>query len=187
MKPNLITFKNENIQNQYINFEKKMKPRIDWDNKWGELSETERNILLGRSSEIHTLVDNAVFEFYMDESSENSLCSNGEFFPDRTVLTGNYYIGKIHYIKQLKDEKGHPYDKKGDRYRDLWSRDKSGNYTHFVDSMDNLKFTYQVIIEARLTSLEQGVEKDYVGIDFSLELKNINSEIEVEILSHDVI
>lgn len=53
--------------------------------------------------------------------------------------------------------------------------------------MANLKFTYQVIIEARLTALEQGVEQDYVGIDFSLELENINDEIEVEILSHDVI
>lgn len=33
MKPNLIASKNENVENQYINFVKKMKPRIDWDNK----------------------------------------------------------------------------------------------------------------------------------------------------------
>lgn len=135
---------------------------------------------------MHTLVDNAVFEFYMDESNENSLCSNGDFFPNITVLTGNYYIGRIHYNKQLKDEKDIHMIKKVIGIVTFGAVIKAV-IIPVADNMANLKFTYQVIIEARLTALEQGVEQDYVGIDFSLELENINDEIEVEILSHDVI
>lgn len=86
---NLITFKNENVDNKYIQFEQQMAPRIQYEN----VSEADKAAFKERHDEIIEIVKQAVAEYLHDER----LCYYDEDFPNWNDLTGNYYIGDESY------------------------------------------------------------------------------------------
>ena len=177
MEPVLLQFDKENVNNEYVNFRKKLKPQITF---YDGFTKIEQEKLLERRNEIDILIKNAIYEHFMNENSENSFCVDRQF-PDRAVLSGNYYIASISYDKAIRDEDCY-YEKKGERYQALSSSDGI-NYPFFEGDIRTLKCYYRIMVGANLTSREDGVEKDYLGIDFRLEFENIDDKIEWQILS----
>ena len=182
MEPSFIQFKKENKDNSHVTFEDKMKPRINF---YDGFTKEEYEKILNRKSEIEMLIKDAVYEYFLNENSEESFCFTDGNFPDRRILSGHYYIGSESYGKAIRDENFY-YKKKGGKYQALSSRDGI-HYPFFEGDINTLKCYYRIIISVRLTSLGNGVEDDYLGIDFRLEFENIDDKIQLEILSTDVI
>ena len=182
MKPVLLQFDKENINNDFVTFNKKMKPQINLED---DFTESDYDNFFKRHDEIKTLLQNAIYEHFLNENNRNSYCYSTGDFPDRRILTGNYYIGSIDCSKSIMDE-DYYYEKKGDEYQALSSPDGK-HYPFFEGDEDTLKHVYIVIIGCRLTSLEDGIEDDYLGIDFRINLENFDDKIELEILSTNVI
>lgn len=87
-RPNLIVFEKENVDNEYANFELKIKPRISIDD--GFTQEAYQR-LAGRRKEILEQIEEIIFRNYLDETSED-LASEIDSFPDIRYFTGNYYV-----------------------------------------------------------------------------------------------
>lgn len=184
MKPNLIIFERENVNNDYITFSDRMKPRVKYEN----LSDSEMEKLLERRAEILQKIEAVIYECFLDEQNNDSLASDGDWFPDRTVLTGNYYIGTESYLQCFKGKNGHPYDIKNGKYRDLWEQDADGHCNSFLPlDSDEITRGYQIIIEVRMTSCKNGKEADYLGVDLTAEFDSLDEELDFEILGTDCI
>ena len=67
-RPNLIVFEKENVDNEYANFELKIKPRISIDD--GFTQEAYQR-LAGRRKEILEQIEEIIFRNYLDETSED--------------------------------------------------------------------------------------------------------------------
>ena len=85
-RPKLIVFEKENIDNDYANFELKIKPRISIDEGF---SQEAYQLLAGRRKEMLEQIEEIIFSNYLDEDSED-LASEIDSFPDIRYFTGNY-------------------------------------------------------------------------------------------------
>ena len=84
-RPNLIVFEKENVDNDYANFELKIKPRISIDD--GFTQEAYQR-LAGRRKEILEQIEEIIFRNYLDETSED-LSSEVGSFPDIRYFKGH--------------------------------------------------------------------------------------------------
>ena len=109
-RPNLIVFEKENVDNDYANFELKIKPRISIEE---DFPQEAYQLLAGRHKEILGLIEEIIFRNYLDETSEN-LSSEIDSFPDIRYFTGNYYVVYERYGFTYWDHKHRPYHIKMD-------------------------------------------------------------------------
>lgn len=184
MRPKLLVFHKENTKNEYITFTKQMEPKLEFETVSSEVVEA----LQQRKEEILQKIEKLLYDHFLDDTNEDSLASDGEWFPDRTRLTGRYYIGTESYYSSFRGINGHPYDITDGQYRDLWEQDDDGNSCSFLPlSSNNVVPGYQIMIEVRMTSFEKGTEDDYLGVDFTADLLTLDGELDFEILGTDSI
>lgn len=86
MKLQQIVFHKENINNEYVSYEKALKPKLDFEN--GELKNLFEDIREELFLQINTLL-----EEYLDDEE---LCNDDDgFFPQPRYMTGEWYVGRI--------------------------------------------------------------------------------------------
>ena len=111
-RPNLIVFEKENIDNDYANFELKIKPRISIDDSFPQ---EVYPFLAGRRKEMLEQIEEIIFSNYLDEDSED-LASEIDSFPDIRYFTGNYYVVYESYGFTYRDHNHRPYHIKNGQY-----------------------------------------------------------------------
>ena len=87
-RPNLIVFEKENVDNDYANFELKIKPRISTDDGFPQEAYQR---LAERRKEMLEQIEEIILRNYLDETSED-LSSEVGSFPDIRYFTGNYLL-----------------------------------------------------------------------------------------------
>ena len=181
-RPNLIVFEKENIDNDYANFELKIKPRISIDD--GFTQEAYQR-LAGRRKEILEQIEEIIFRNYLDETSED-LSSEVGSFPDIRYFTGNYYVVYESYGFTYRDNNHRPYHIKNGQYRNVSYKgnERQENYLP-LDSAGITKY-YNIFIQVGLTGMESGQEEDYMSLDLVTEIASLEDEFEFEVLSHGV-
>ena len=65
-RPNLIVFEKENVDNDYANFELKIKPRISIDD---DFPQEVYQLLVRRRKEMLEQIEEIIFSNYLDEDS----------------------------------------------------------------------------------------------------------------------
>ncbi len=91
-------------------------------------------------------------------------------------------------MKEMEDFLFEDYlaDLEGEDFPNL--RIMTGNYyVQCVSYNKTNKGGYQIIVAIRMTSLEEGKEEDYFGIDFSLEFDTLDEKPEIEVLGTSVL
>ena len=181
-RPNLIVFEKENVDNDYANFELKIKPRISIDD--GFTQEAYQR-LAGRRKEILEQIEEIIFRNYLDETSED-LSSEVGSFPDIRYFTGNYYVVYERYGFTYRDKNHRPYHIKNGQYRNVSYKgnERQENYLP-LDSAGITKY-YNIFIQVGLTGIESGQEEDYMSLDLVTEIASLEDEFEFEVLSHGV-
>lgn len=181
-RPNLIVFEKENVDNEYANFELKIKPRISIDD--GFTQEAYQR-LAGRRKEILEQIEEIIFRNYLDETSED-LSSEVGSFPDIRYFTGNYYVVYESYGFTYRDNNHRPYHIKNGQYRNVSYKgnERQENYLP-LDSAGITKY-YNIFIQVGLTGIESGQEEDYMSLDLVAEIASLDDKIEFEVLSHGV-
>ena len=181
-RPNLIVFEKENVDNDYANFELKIKPRISIDD--GFTQEAYQR-LAGRRKEILEQIEEIIFRNYLDETSED-LSSEVGSFPDIRYFTGNYYVVYESYGFTYRDNNHRPYHIKNGQYRNVSYKgnERQENYLP-LDSAGITKY-YNIFIQVGLTGIESGQEEDYMSPDLVAEIASLDDKIEFEVLSHGV-
>ena len=181
-RPNLIVFEKENVDNDYANFELKIKPRISIDD--GFTQEAYQR-LAGRRKEILEQIEEIIFRNYLDETSED-LSSEVGSFPDIRYFTGNYYVVYESYGFTYRDNNHRPYHIKNGQYRNVSYKgnERQENYLP-LDSAGITKY-YNIFIQVGLTGIESGQEEDYMSLDLVAEIASLDDKIEFEVLSHGV-
>ena len=181
-RPNLIVFEKENVDNDYANFELKIKPRISIDD--GFTQEAYQR-LAGRRKEILEQIEEIIFRNYLDETSED-LSSEVGSFPDIRYFTGNYYVVYESYGFTYRDNNHRPYHIKNGQYRNVSYKgnERQENYLP-LDSAGITKY-YNIFIQVGLSGMESGQEEDYMSLDLVAEIASLEDEIEFEVLSHGV-
>ena len=141
-RPNLIVFEKENVDNEYANFELKIKPRISIDD--GFTQEAYQR-LAGRRKEILEQIEEIIFRNYLDETSED-LSSEVGSFPDIRYFTGNYYVVYESYGFTYRDNNHRPYHIKNGQYRNV-SYKGNGRQENYLplDSNEITKY-YKIFI-----------------------------------------
>ncbi len=91
---NLITFENENVDNDYVNFENKLSPQIEIDES---VSKEDLEKIKERRAEMLADIKDVIIDYFIDGDSPNSMSSHDTDFPQRSLLTGNYYISGEDY------------------------------------------------------------------------------------------
>ncbi len=182
-RPNLIVFEKENVDNDYANFELKIKPRISIDD--GFTQEAYQR-LAGRRKEILEQIEEIIFRNYLDETSED-LSSEVGSFPDIRYFTGNYYVVYESYGFTYRDNNHRPYHIKNGQYRNVSYKgnERQENYLP-LDSAGITKY-YNIFIQVGLTGIESGQEEDYMSLDLVAEIASLDDKIEFEVLSHGVV
>ena len=84
-RPKLIVFEKENVDNDYADFELKIKPRISIDEGFPQEA---YQLLAKRRNEMLEQIEEIIFRNYLDETSED-LASEVGSFPDIRYFTGN--------------------------------------------------------------------------------------------------
>ncbi len=91
---NLITFEKENIDNECVDFESKLSPQVEIDES---VSKEDFEKIKERRSEMLADIKDVIIDYFIDEDSPNSISSHDTDFPQRSLLTGNYYISGEDY------------------------------------------------------------------------------------------
>ena len=181
-RPNLIVFEKENVDNEYANFELKIKPRISIDD--GFTQEAYQR-LAGRRKEILEQIEEIIFRNYLDETSED-LSSEVGSFPDIRYFTGNYYVVYESYGFTYRDNNHRPYHIKNGQYRNVSYKGNERQESYLpLDSAGITKY-YNIFIQVGLTGIESGQEEDYMSLDLVAEIASLDDKIEFEVLSHGV-
>lgn len=183
VRPRRIVFEQENPDNSYISWEKQMKPRIKLDDG---ITQEEYQALAARWEEMLSLAEEILWKNYLDPKSDD-LLSEVDSFPDIRYLTGNYYVGDVSYGYTYRDRDGRAYHIKEGRLRHKHHNGKE--WLEEWQDLDSPEITrrWQIFLTLHLTGDENGQEQDYMGLDLTAELDRLDSPIEFEILSHDVI
>lgn len=183
IRPRRIVFEKENTQNTYITWEDQMKPRIKLDDG---ITPEEYQALAARWEEMLKLAEEILWHNYLDPDSDD-LLSEEDSFPDIRYLTGNYYVGDVSYGYTYRDGDGRAYHIKEGRLRHKHHNGKE--WLEEWQDLDSPEITrrYQLLLCLCLTGNEGGKEEDYMGLDLTVELDTLDSPIEFEILSHNVI
>ena len=181
-RPNLIVFEKENVDNDYANFELKIKPRISIDDGFPQEAYQR---LAGRRKEMLEQIEEIIFRNYPDETSED-LSSEVGSFPDIRYFTGNYYVVYESYGFTYRDKNHRPYHIKNGQYRNVSYKgnERQENYLP-LDSAGITKY-YNIFIQVGLTGIESGQEEDYMSLDLVTEIASLEDEFEFEVLSHGV-
>ena len=181
-RPNLIVFEKENVDNDYANFELKIKPRISIDDGFPQEAYQR---LAGRRKEMLEQIEEIIFSNYLDETSED-LSSEVGCFPDIRYFTGNYYVVYESYGFTYRDNNHRPYHIKNGQYRNVSYKgnERQENYLP-LDSAGITKY-YNIFIQVGLTGIESGQEEDYMSLDLVTEIASLEDEFEFEVLSHGV-
>lgn len=182
-RPRLLVFEQENTDNTYITLEDRMKPRVKLD---GGITREEYQALAARREEMIRLAEDILWRNYLDPESDD-LLSEVDSFPDIRHLTGNYYIGDETYQYIYRDSRGFAYHIKDGRFR--YKHHNGKEWVEDFLPLDSPEITryYQILWGLRCTGDEGDGEQDYMGLDLEAELLTLDSPIEFEILSHDVI
>ena len=114
-RPNLIVFEKENVDNDYANFELKIKPRISTDDGFPQEAYQR---LAERRKEMLEQIEEIILRNYLDETSED-LSSEVGSFPDIRYFTGNYYVVYERYGFTYRDKNHRPYHIKNGQYRNV--------------------------------------------------------------------
>ena len=181
-RPNLIVFEKENVDNDYANFELKIKPRISTDDGFPQEAYQR---LAERRKEMLEQIEEIIFRNYLDETSED-LSSEVGSFPDIRYFTGNYYVVYESYGFTYRDNNHRPYHIKNGQYRNVSYKgnERQENYLP-LDSAGITKY-YNIFIQVGLTGIESGQEEDYMSLDLVAEIASLDDKIEFEVLSHGV-
>ena len=83
-----VVFEKENVDNEYADFELKIKPRLSIDDGFPQGG---YQLLAKRRNEKSEQIEEIIFRNYLDETSED-LASEIDSFPDIRYFTGNYYV-----------------------------------------------------------------------------------------------
>lgn len=102
MKPNLIIFVQENVENDYADFKNKLKPKVKWYNN--NLTSDECRRMKQIRESIMKEIEKIIFDKILYEADENASASEEEWFPNTKIMTGNYYVG---YETYNKDDRGY--------------------------------------------------------------------------------
>ena len=87
MKLKQLVFQKENINIEYVTYEKALKPKLNFAND--ELKDLFENI----SEKLFLEIEKLLEEYLSDEE----LCNDEEdFFPQLKYMTGEWYLGAIH-------------------------------------------------------------------------------------------
>ena len=181
-RPNLIVFEKENVDNEYANFELKIKPRISIDD--GFTQEAYQR-LAGRRKEILEQIEEIIFRNYLDETSED-LSSEVGSFPDIRYFTGNYYVVYESYGFTYRDNHHRSYHIKNGQYRNVSYKGNERQENYLPLDSDEIKKYYNIFIQVGLTGMESGQEEDYMSLDLVTEIASLEDEFEFEVLSHGV-
>ena len=181
-RPNLIVFEKENVDNDYANFELKIKPRISTDDGFPQEAYQR---LAERRKEMLEQIEEIILRNYLDETSED-LSSEVGCFPDIRYFTGNYYVVYESYGFTYRDNNHRPYHIKNGQYRNVSYKgnERQENYLP-LDSAGITKY-YNIFIQVGLTGIESGQEEDYMSLDLVAEIASLDDKIEFEVLSHGV-
>lgn len=181
-RPNLIVFEKENGDNDYANFELKVKPRISIDE--GFPQEAYQH-LAGRRKEMLAQIEEIIFRNYLDETSED-LSSEVGSFPDIRYFTGNYYVVYESYGFIYRDHNHLPYHIKNGQYRNVSYKGNERQEKYLPLDSDEITTYYKIFIQVGLTGMERGQEEDYMSLDVAAEISSLDDKIEFEVLSHGV-
>ena len=114
-RPKLIVFEKENVDNNYANFELKIKPRISIDEGFPQEA---YQLFAKRRNEMLKQIEEIIFRNYLDETSED-LASEIDSFPDIRYFTGNYYVVYESYGFNYRDKNYRSYHIKDGKYRNV--------------------------------------------------------------------
>ena len=181
-RPNLIVFEKENVDNDYANFELKIKPRISIDDSFPQEA---YQLLAGRRKEMLEQIEEIIFRNYLDETSED-LSSEVGSFPDIRYFTGNYYVVYESYGFTYRDHNHRPYHIKNGQYRNVSYKGNERQENYLPLDSEEITRYYNIFIQVGLTGMESGQEEDYMSLDLVAEIASLEDEFEFEILSHGV-
>ena len=182
IRPNLIVFEKENVDNDYANFELKIKPRISIDDGFPQ---EVYQFLAGRRKEMLEQIEEIIFSNYLDEDSED-LASEIDSFPDIRYFTGNYYVVYESYGFTYRDKNYRPYHIKNGQYRNVSYKGNERQESYLPLDSDEITKYYNIFIQVGLTGMESGQEEDYMSLDLVTEIASLEDEFEFEVLSHGV-
>ncbi len=181
-RPNLIVFEKENVDNDYANFELKIKPRISINDGFPQEAYQR---LAGRHKEMLEQIEEIIFRNYLDENSED-LSSEVGCFPDIRYFTGNYYVVYERYGFTYRDKNHRPYHIKNGQYRNVSYKGNERQESYLPLDSDEITRYYNIFIQVGLTGMESGQEEDYMSLDLVAEIASLDDKIEFEVLSHGV-
>ena len=181
-RPNLIVFEKENVDNDYANFELKIKPRISTDDGFPQEAYQR---LAERRKEMLEQIEEIIFSNYLDETSED-LSSEVGCFPDIRYFTGNYYVVYERYGFTYRDNHHRPYHIKNGQYRNVSYKGNERQENYLPLDSDEITKYYNIFIQVGLTGMESGQEEDYMSLDLVTEIASLEDEFEFEVLSHGV-
>ena len=181
-RPKLIVFEKENVDNDYANFELKIKPRISIDEGFPQEA---YQILAKRRNEMLEQIEEIIFRNYLDETSED-LASEVDSFPDIRYFTGNYYVVYESYGFTYRDKNYRPYHMKDEQYRNVSYKGNERKESYLPLDSDEITKYYKIFIQVGLTGTENGQEEDYMSLDLVAEIASPDDKIEFEVLSHGV-
>lgn len=179
-KPKLIVFEKENPDNDYADFESKMKPRI---NIADDFPREDYQLLAARRKEMLEQIEEIIFRNYLDETSED-LASDIDSFPDIRYFTGNYYVVYESYDFTYRDKEYRPYHMKDGQFRNVSYCGNNRKERFLPLDTDELTKYYHIFIQVGLTGIESGEESDYMSLDLVAEMDSPRDKMTFEILSH---
>lgn len=179
-RPNLIVFEKGNVDNDYANFELKIKPRISIDE---DFPQEAYQLLAGRRKEMLGQIEEIIFRNYLDETSED-LASDIDSFPDIRYFTGNYYVVYESYDFTYRDKEYRPYHMKDGQFRNVSYCGNNRKERFLSLDTDELTKYYHIFIQVGLTGIESGEESDYMSLDLVAEMDSPRDKMTFEILSH---
>ena len=181
-RPKLIVFEKENVDNDYADFELKIKPRISIDEGFPQEA---YQLLAKRRNEMLEQIEEIIFRNYLDETSED-LASEVDSFPDIRYFTGNYYVVYESYGFTYRDKNYRPYHIKDGQYRNVSYKGNERKEFYLPLDSDEITKYYKIFIQIGLTGTENGQEEDYMSLDVVAEIASPDDKIEFEVLSHGV-
>lgn len=182
IRPSLIAFEKENVDNEYANFELKIKPRISIDEGFPQGA---YQLLAERRKEMLEQIEEIIFRNYLDETSEGRSSEVGSF-PDIRYFTGNYYVVYESYGFTYRDTNHRPYHIKNGQYRNVSYKGNERQENYLPLDSDEVTRYYKIFIQVGLTGIESGQEEDYMSLDLVAEIASLDDKIEFEVLSHGV-
>lgn len=180
-RPKQVVFEKENVDNEYADFELKIKPRLSIDDGFPQGG---YQLLAKRRNEMSEQIEAIIFSNYFDETSED-LASEIDSFPDIRYFTGNYYVVYESY-SVTQDNNYRPYYLKDGQYKKVsYKGNERKEFYLPLDSNEITKYD-NIFIRVGLTGAERGKEDDYMSLNLVTEIASLDEEFEFEVLSHGV-